>query len=344
MVWVVAWLAALPVALGAVFATSGAANCALRHLSLDLHEWYREVGWLTLLLPLLLWTLMVVTRWGGWLWMGWWSLLVGWLFADTIGAVSTRVGGDFGGATLGARAPWGSGLLGAALFVAVCVLQFWVATEARIRVATRSAHVSAAAYKWSVIGIVVVIGLLLAVWLAAGPGLAICLGLWTCIICALAATATLSPQVNVRLLPPKRGRAAVIVPIAMVLVLAVGLVLAWGPPMLFDANKWRGPGPPTRRLCERFSWSDNSRARMLNDLLSTHLHAGMTPKETEQLLGQYDDSSCRSFELLPCPALSHTLLACGRWGWFWPNLQLKFTEHDHRPVSLIEARVIEYFD
>ena len=345
VVWVAAWLAALPLALGAVFAISGAAICALRHLPLIGHECYAEAGGILLGTVLLSWALMVLTRWGAWLWTVGWCLLGAWLFVDTIAAVSMRVSGDLGGATLAARAPWGSGLLGAALFVAICVLQLWVAAEARIRVATRSAHVSAAAYKWSVRGIVVVMGLLLAVWLAAGPGLAIYFGLWTCIICALAAAATLSPHANVRLLPPKRGRAAVIVPIAMVLVLAVGLVLGWGPPMPFDANKWRGPGPPTRHRYERFSWGDNSRVRMLDDLLSTHLHLGMTAQETQRLLGRYDHTGYWScFELLPCPTLSQTLLACGRWGWFGPNLQLKFAEHDHRPVSLIETRVIKYFD
>lgn len=150
-------------------------------------------------------------------------------------------------------------------------------------------------------------------------------------------------EVSGPVLPTNHRAAMVIVPIAIVPVLAVGLVLAWGAPMPFDADRWNGEGTG-RRSHERFSWGDNTRARMLDDLLTTHLHAGMRPAETEALLGQYDHSTWQSFEILPRPALSQMWLACGPWWWPIPNLQLEFTDHRNRPDRLIEARVIKYFD
>jgi hypothetical protein len=121
----------------------------------------------------------------------------------------------------------------------------------------------------------------------------------------------------------RRGRAFAAA--ACVLVLAAALVLAWGPPLPFDAPRWQACGSDDTGP-HRAGWGDNTRVGMLEDLMVHYLRPDMTEAEVIGLLGEADHPDV--YALFPRPTLSQTLLALFRWGGPCPGLEIAYGRED----------------
>lgn len=115
----------------------------------------------------------------------------------------------------------------------------------------------------------------------------------------------------------------------LVPLLTMALVMAWGIPEPFNAPQWRGCGdlPNFQYLasCQRMEWGENSRAKMLEDLVAHHLHQGTRYSDLLALLGRPDGyAKGIVYEILPKPTISQTMVATVKWGSPTPALHLSF--------------------
>jgi hypothetical protein len=129
------------------------------------------------------------------------------------------------------------------------------------------------------------------------------------------------------------GRA--LVPLLVIFTFA--LVAAWGPPLAFEAARWRatdtstsGPG--------RAAWGDNTRAQMAPDLMACHLLPGMTREQVAALLGEPDHPDV--YALFPRPTASQTIMAIAYWGGLCPGLQVEFPWNPAGPQRLAGVRIM----
>jgi hypothetical protein len=96
--------------------------------------------------------------------------------------------------------------------------------------------------------------------------------------------------------------------------------------MPFDRASWHDAD-----ITSGVGWSfgpywDNRRARMLGDLLSHHLHRGMTQAEVYRILGQSEcGSECSDFyPIMEYPRWDQKVVSVLRWGRASPYLELEY--------------------
>jgi hypothetical protein len=122
-----------------------------------------------------------------------------------------------------------------------------------------------------------------------------------------------------------------------ILVGAVAMRAARGPDITFDKNAWHSAMGPN------IIWSnesDNRRARMLNDLLAHHLSLGMSRREVEKTVGEFDSGgdSHYGYMLVYNPRLDQKVLSAIRWRTMDPYLWLYF-DGDAQGCKLVRVRV-----
>ncbi len=112
---------------------------------------------------------------------------------------------------------------------------------------------------------------------------------------------------------------------------------AWGPDMAFDKNVWHSSMGPNVFWS---NYSDNRRARMLNDLLAHHLSLGMSRREVERTLGEFEigGDGCRGYPLLYNPRPDQRMLSAVRWRTTDPYLWLYF-DGEAQASKLVRVRV-----
>lgn len=142
--------------------------------------------------------------------------------------------------------------------------------------------------------------------------------------------------------PPRAARQRVAMIAAngvLIAALLGGVFFAWGPDMPFDPETWqtltveKSAGP-----LWSISVGENTRARMVDDLLANHVRVGMSSDEVMGLLGRYDcgGDGFRGYALVHGPRLDQAVVSFLRWGTFDPALELEFNE---APGGLKLARV-----
>ena len=84
----------------------------------------------------------------------------------------------------------------------------------------------------------------------------------------------------------RRTRITLVVIGVLLVLLVVGPFVAWGPPLAFDRAEWLRLEDPTGILFSHLPGGNNTRARMVDDLMADHLRLGMSKAEVEELLGR----------------------------------------------------------
>lgn len=156
----------------------------------------------------------------------------------------------------------------------------------------------------------------------------------------------------------KRNRIILFAFAALALVLTVLLTIPdfgvvcipfYGPALMsgwqsvpFNARSWRGQcltqgiGYPMGR--------NNLRARMVNDVLSNHLHVGMTKAKVDKLLGEGDCGGggdgeyVEIYGLMTLPSADQKVMAWFRWRTADPQLVLDYRFENGR-TRLMSARI-----
>lgn len=94
----------------------------------------------------------------------------------------------------------------------------------------------------------------------------------------------------------------------------------------FDKVQWREAGIPAGLFGSRGPGRDNRRARMVNDLISHHLHKGMTKTQVEKLLGRpmAGGDGVELYDLIAFPSWDQKVVAWLRWQSPRPILVLRY--------------------
>jgi hypothetical protein len=125
---------------------------------------------------------------------------------------------------------------------------------------------------------------------------------------------------------------------APTLILAVGLLLAWGPSAVLDSQRWHACAPGWHGS-RRPAWGDNARPQMVADLMAHHLRPGMTEAEVWALLGE-PDHPADIYALFPRPTLAQTLLALAHWGGLCPGLEITYDPAFGRSRRVAQIRIM----
>jgi len=122
------------------------------------------------------------------------------------------------------------------------------------------------------------------------------------------------------------------------LVLAAGLLMAWGAPTAFDSGRWQACAPGFRGLSQP-AWGDNTRAQMVADLMARQLRPGITEAEVLGLLGE-SDHPAGVYALFPRPTLAQTLLALAHWRGLCPGLEITYSAPPSLPRRVVGVRIM----
>lgn len=179
-----------------------------------------------------------------------------------------------------------------------------------------------------------------AVWASALIATLVAFGLWLLQVWVVSTVRGMRSWTPALLATPEQWRrlGRVLAPLAIVF--AVLLVTAWGPPLAFEAARWRavdtGDDNPGRA-----AWGDNTRAQMAPDLMAHYLLPGMTRAQIAALLGEADHPDI--YALFPRPTASQTLMAVAHWHGLCPGLQLDLPWSPKGPEQLAGVCILSSY-
>jgi hypothetical protein len=128
--------------------------------------------------------------------------------------------------------------------------------------------------------------------------------------------------------------------VVLVGAVVAGSFLAWGPGLPFDSQAWLALEDPTGPLWSMMPARDNRRARMVDDLLASHLHPGAAWPPLQKLLGRpgAGGDGTRLYDLLWRPSPDQQLVAWLRWHTTNPALDVEIAQ-DASGGHVVDARV-----
>ena len=114
--------------------------------------------------------------------------------------------------------------------------------------------------------------------------------------------------------------------LVIVVVATLGYLVVWGPEVRFHSESWQAEPRDFFRSHKKLTGGDNLRARMVGDVLDSHLRLGMSSEAVKEILGRYDSggNGITQYRLMPMPTTAQKVVAFVRWRTTDPHLELEF--------------------